>query len=273
MGLSKLLWLVVVAFFLVSAPIDTPDGAINAFISAINEGSFSKAAVHVVGGKPSTNFTQTKLILDGIKLSISDLKLDTNGDKCKATYRVRMELPNRPANVQSERIDLVRVDGDWLLVPAGQTSMSNEVLPSIAMLTVTDMGGVFANAKKAAQKTACLTNIKQLGTAVLIYLADHDDKFSMNPAKLKAALNPYTKNDRLWTCPLTPTAGAAYSLNAKLLKKNHIDIDEPHYTVMIYEGSKGKLEFKHAGYAAVAFADGSAKMVNAEMAKKLRWNP
>ena len=273
MGLSKLLWSFVAALFVLSVEVDTPDGTINAFVSAINEGSFSKAAVHVVGGKPNTNFTQTKLILDGIKLSVSDLKVDTKGDKCKATYRIRMELPNRPANVQSESIDLVRVDGEWLLVPAGQTSMSNEVLPSIAMLTVTDMGGVLANAKKAAQKTACLSNIKQLGIALMMYLADHDDKFSMNSSKLKAALNPYTKNDRLWTCPLTPKAGAAYSLNAKLLKKNHIDIEEPHFTVMLYEGSKGKLDFKHAGYAAVAFADGSAKMVNAETAKKLRWNP
>lgn len=273
MGLSKLLWSVVVALFLVSSPVDTPDGAISAFISAINEGSFSKAAVHVVGGKPDTNFTQTKLILDGIKLTVSDVKLDSKGDKCKATYSIRMELPNRPVNVQTESINLVKVDGEWLLVPVGQSSMSNDVLPSIAMLTVTDMGGVFANAKKAAQKTACLSNIKQLGIAVMMYLADHEDKFTMNPSKLKATLYPYTKNDRIWTCPLTPKARAAYSLNAKLLKKNHFDIEEIHNTVMVYEGSKGQLDFKHAGYAAVAFADGSAKMVNAETAKRLRWNP
>ncbi|MCU0316531.1 MAG: prepilin-type N-terminal cleavage/methylation domain-containing protein [Fimbriimonadaceae bacterium] len=36
---------------------------------------------------------------------------------------------------------------------------------------------VFAQAKAAAQKTASLSNLKQLGTAAAIYTADHDDTF------------------------------------------------------------------------------------------------
>lgn len=273
MGLSKLLWAFVLAFIAVPKTADTPEGALSAFVSAINTGSFSKAAVHVVGGKPKINFTQTDLILNGLKLTLTKLKVETKGDKAKASYWIRMAMPNQPVTEQEESIELVKVDQDWLLVPTGQNSLSREVLPSMAMMTTTDMGGVFANAKKAAQKTACLSNIKQLGLAVMMYLADHDDKYSMNPSKLKAALEPYTKNDRLWNCPLTPKAGPAFSMNAKLLGKNAANIADPASTVMLYEGSKGKLDFKHAGYAGVAFADGHAKMINAEAAKKLRWNP
>src|SRR5580658_1891207 len=36
---------------------------------------------------------------------------------------------------------------------------------------------VFAQAKEAAKKTACLSNTKQMGTATYIYLNDYDDTF------------------------------------------------------------------------------------------------
>jgi len=36
---------------------------------------------------------------------------------------------------------------------------------------------VFAQAKEAAKKTSCLSNIKQTGTATMIYLSDSDDTF------------------------------------------------------------------------------------------------
>ncbi len=36
---------------------------------------------------------------------------------------------------------------------------------------------VFAQAKAAAQKTACISNLKQLGTAFILYESDNDDSF------------------------------------------------------------------------------------------------
>lgn len=68
---------------------------------------------------------------------------------------------------------------------------------------------VFAQAKAAAKKTACLSNAKQLGTAVNIYSSDFDDKMvsiyddgdgSINgcggdPA---CAMAPYVKNGGIW---------------------------------------------------------------------------
>lgn len=274
MGLSKLLWSFVLAVSLLALPADTPEGTIKEFVEAWNSRNLSKAATYVVGGKPKMNFGSYDQIIKGMKISISDLKATTKGDRGSATYQIRLETPNQKPTEQQEKIDLVRVDGEWLLIPASQTGGGGrEVLPSFAMMTTTDLTGVFAGAKKAAQKTACLSNIKQLGIAVMIYLADHDDRFSMNASKLKTTLNPYLKNDRLWTCPLTPKAGAAYSMNARLLGKSAAQLADPANTVMLYEGAKGKLDFKHAGFAAVAFADGHAKLINAEAAKKLRWNP
>lgn len=39
---------------------------------------------------------------------------------------------------------------------------------------------VFAQAKEAAKKTSCLSNQKQIGTGVMIYLGDNDDIFPMD---------------------------------------------------------------------------------------------
>jgi prepilin-type N-terminal cleavage/methylation domain-containing protein len=67
---------------------------------------------------------------------------------------------------------------------------------------------VFAQAKAAAKKTACLSNAKQIGTAALIYATDHDDLFpslydggtSTNCGGDPVCTTyPYTKNLQLWT--------------------------------------------------------------------------
>ncbi|RYG87164.1 prepilin-type N-terminal cleavage/methylation domain-containing protein [bacterium] len=85
---------------------------------------------------------------------------------------------------------------------------------------------VFAQAKAAAKKTQCLSNQKQIGTSLYLYLNDSDDtlpmanypaapgymgppftKFSWHTGEGKAELNwadlmlPYTKNIDMFKCP------------------------------------------------------------------------
>lgn len=74
---------------------------------------------------------------------------------------------------------------------------------------------VFASAKEAAMKTACLSNQKQIATGTLIYCADSDDVFPLS-AYIKAPLSPdprlrvvsiydsiapYVKNLDTFQCP------------------------------------------------------------------------
>lgn len=92
---------------------------------------------------------------------------------------------------------------------------------------------VFAQAKEAAKKTQCLSNMKQVGTAVLMYLNDTDDMYPLaqrspgldentgtyTPVPWTYVVNPYVKNgDKtattntgklevsggVWNCPSFP---------------------------------------------------------------------
>lgn len=77
---------------------------------------------------------------------------------------------------------------------------------------------VFAQAKEAAKKTACLSNVKQQATATLLYINDSDDTFCQsvydvnNPVFALAAAGdkilsvydailPYSKNTDIFLCP------------------------------------------------------------------------
>ncbi|RYG38348.1 DUF1559 domain-containing protein [bacterium] len=67
---------------------------------------------------------------------------------------------------------------------------------------------VFAQAKAAAKKTQCLSNVKQMGTALMLYMGDSDDNCpSGNVAGAQAGQGwagqtfPYVKSVAMFTCP------------------------------------------------------------------------
>lgn len=76
---------------------------------------------------------------------------------------------------------------------------------------------VFARAREKARQTSCLSNLKQIGLAGLMYCQDNDEKF-MPPVVCGSGLtgcfiraehngsgyrplNPYIKNQQVWECP------------------------------------------------------------------------
>jgi len=80
---------------------------------------------------------------------------------------------------------------------------------------------VFAQAKAAAKKTACISNIKQMTLAALSYMSEHDDKVmsryeacpstgAINGEKLwTGSVYPYVKNKQVYLDPAAPVT--AYS--------------------------------------------------------------
>lgn len=76
---------------------------------------------------------------------------------------------------------------------------------------------VFAQAKESAKQTTCLSNERQIGMATAMYGNDQDDRYpawaaltppvnggnsSYIPPDMQ--IMPYTKNDRIFTCPSDP---------------------------------------------------------------------
>jgi len=68
---------------------------------------------------------------------------------------------------------------------------------------------VFAQAREKARSTACLSNCKQIGAALRMYLEDYEGAypfswFSDGQYGFDAALYPYTKNTQIFACPSNP---------------------------------------------------------------------
>jgi prepilin-type N-terminal cleavage/methylation domain-containing protein len=68
---------------------------------------------------------------------------------------------------------------------------------------------VFAQAREAARKASCLSNTRQVGTAVMMYVQDYDETFAPNLYILPPNIaytyidlhQPYMKNDGIMLCP------------------------------------------------------------------------
>jgi prepilin-type N-terminal cleavage/methylation domain-containing protein/prepilin-type processing-associated H-X9-DG protein len=79
---------------------------------------------------------------------------------------------------------------------------------------------VFAQARAKARQTACLSNFKQVGTAMMMYTQDYDETYPVCNRAYKSApgigryatwvmhLHPYLKNMDLYRCPDALKRGA-----------------------------------------------------------------
>jgi prepilin-type N-terminal cleavage/methylation domain-containing protein/prepilin-type processing-associated H-X9-DG protein len=84
---------------------------------------------------------------------------------------------------------------------------------------------VFAQAREKARSTNCLSNMKQLGTAVIMYANDYDGAYPLawhsDPAQygFDVMLVPYTKSLQVFDCPsntTTPRWWAGYKKQANI---------------------------------------------------------
>ncbi len=105
------------------------------------------------------------------------------------------------------------------MVRKGFTLIELLVVIAIIAILAAILFPVFAQAKLAAKKAADLSNVKQLGTALAIYLNDNDDTYpyltrvdqggAAFPADLwmwssEGVIGPYTKNYQLLMEPVDP---------------------------------------------------------------------
>jgi prepilin-type N-terminal cleavage/methylation domain-containing protein/prepilin-type processing-associated H-X9-DG protein len=89
---------------------------------------------------------------------------------------------------------------------------------------------VFAQAREKARQTSCLSNVKQMGLAHLMYIQDYDEQFVTSwslgfPGDFSFYVQPYMKNTKILFCPSNPTtsSGIATACNNPRLAPGGID--------------------------------------------------
>ncbi len=99
---------------------------------------------------------------------------------------------------------------------SGFTLIELLVVIAIIAILASILFPVFAQAREKARQTACISNLKQVGTALMMYTQDYDEVLphhAGDPANFLAAnavsnwaraIVPYSKNEQMLICPSAP---------------------------------------------------------------------
>jgi len=101
-----------------------------------------------------------------------------------------------------------------MLKKRGFTLIELLVVIAIIAILAAILFPVFSRAREQARKTACLSNMKQVGQALMMYVQDWDDTYPWGVPACNAPygvgtatdtpmgkLHPYIKNAAVWSCP------------------------------------------------------------------------
>ena len=105
---------------------------------------------------------------------------------------------------------------------------------------------VFAKAREKARQTSCLSNLKQLGLAIMQYAQDYDERIigyvggTGNPSPAwYQVVEPYLKNTQILACPSANLGTNAYGWNNELAGSTAIGtILQPAATVLVADAGR-----------------------------------
>ena len=128
-------------------------------------------------------------------------------------------------------------------------------------------------ARVKAESQSCMSNMKQLCLASLMYAQDWDQHLVQG--QWPEELYPYLQNRQIFICPSRPELPVAYAFNERLQGAAFGDIPNPAQTVMFFESTIGgdcptggvdavPEEPIHEDFVTVGFADGHVKMMTPE---------
>ncbi len=148
---------------------------------------------------------------------------------------------------------------------------------------------VFARAREKAQQSNCLSNVKQLALAQMMYAMDYDEV--MVPASAwPTNLQPYVKNTHVFACPADrrkekhragegpDSLPLSYTMSEAMGGIPVSDVAAPAETAMLYDGTqvsgdRQAADYRHRKNLSVGFCDGHAKLLSRESFESVQLTP
>jgi prepilin-type processing-associated H-X9-DG protein len=267
--------------------LSTPEAAIRSFVSTFLNGHFRQAAQCIESVVIQSELAELEAefkkdsVSNKVELPITAITVELDGDTAKA--HVKYGAPRWEDAAAEETVRLVRRGSDWKVLPFGTVDLYRLGQQKSGKLALPPVGSfafslsfpriVIAQSRAIGSAEACSSNIRQLSLAAHMLAQDHKDRYAIKASSYKKSLAPYLKNGKVFVCPSDKAGPRSYSFNTSLQGVADARVKRPDLTVFFYEGKGGKLDYRHEGTAAVAFVDGSVKMIGPEGAKKLRWKP
>lgn len=121
---------------------------------------------------------------------------------------------------------------------------------------------VLVAARPASSKATCLSNIKHLGSGLLIYATDHDDRLPL-VSNWHIAATPYWEKDpSIRKCPQAEEP-FTYAMNQAMSGLSLKKMADREQRVLLYESTSptGSFVKRHRERGSVFFADGHAKLI------------
>lgn len=142
------------------------------------------------------------------------------------------------------------------------------VAAALALLLVVPALVRAQEAREAERKAACMANVKQLLTGLMMYAQDYDERFP--PAgKWSTNVIPYVKSRRLFNCP-ADSGPWSYAFNRDLGGVSMGWVSQPAETTMLFEAdfhkpnafglAKDAVYSRHLGHGTFGYVDGHVKM-------------
>ncbi len=128
--------------------------------------------------------------------------------------------------------------------PAGRKmTRAGRILAIVGMsvtvlLVVGLLWTAYRNAREAARRAECYSNMEQIAVSLTQYANDNDDRFPQ-ANRWTDAVYPYFKTWKLLHCPADHShAKSSYAMNAALSGKKLSEVRDPQNTVLIFDTSR-----------------------------------
>ncbi len=138
---------------------------------------------------------------------------------------------------------------------------------------------MFSQAKQMSYRTKSMSNIKMIGTGIIMYTNDYDDVLPKS-VDWQTSLKPYVMMPTVFMPPYQKDPGG-YAFNKVLSGVSLTTIAEPQYTPMVFESSQsgeniaGGVEILRRvdQQVVVGHADSAVKGYLLSEAEELSWEP